>query len=121
MHRSWFPHILIGLTFILLFAIVAIEYGREMEPLEQEPLSQTLGVTKVGYELAVQKMFSTYEEDKDGDALFESLRLQAVPKEYTEAHLAMTLLVGNGIQGGADLEPVIRTIKTLYPFVTASL
>jgi hypothetical protein len=121
MHRSWFPHILIGLTFILLFAIIAIEVRREEAPVAGEPLSESLGITKVGYELAVQGMFQAYEERRDAEALFESLRVQAVPKEYTDAHLAITLLIGNGIQGGADLRPVIETIKTLYPFVTASM
>lgn len=121
MHRSWFPHILIGLTFILLFAIVAIEYNREPKPTEQTPLSESLPITKVGYELAVQKMFSTYEENKNAGQLFDALRVQEVPKEYTDAHLTIVLLIGNGIQGGADLAPVITTIKTLYPFVVTPL
>lgn len=111
-HRTWFPFILVGLTFALLLAVGAwVQHeGGEVEVSLEAPSDPE-------YMAELTTVLTTYDTDDDVQAAYDELLDMRVPAGYKELHLELVIAFGKLLGGDEEGASRLETVRSMYSWL----
>lgn len=101
-HRTWFPHILIGLSVLLALGIYAwVQGGRALDTgsvIENEQVA----VTEEEYESEIATVMSGFISSNNAEEAYAELLDTRVPSGYKELHLELVIIMSKYKSGVTD-------------------
>ncbi len=117
-HRTWFPFILVGLSFALLAIVVVYVEGRESFVPELVPEGYVLSIEEVDYPSDVSYIFGNYYLTQDIDVARDRLLAQRVPADFRDLHFELILIVDAYQRGeGFDAEKSMDNLRSEYSWL----
>ncbi|MBU4314783.1 hypothetical protein KJ673_00055 [Patescibacteria group bacterium] len=114
-HITWFPFILIGLTFGLVVLVFAFFQGNN-----QSHYLEPIPLTQEEYQSQVISYLDVYSQDEDAQAVYDSLLAMHIPEVEKQAHLDLVLLFGKIVHGEIeDPQKAITDLKLVYPWTVS--
>jgi hypothetical protein len=106
-HRTWFPFIVVGLTFALMAVVLVYVEGRATLPNPNVPEGYVLSIEEVDYPGDVSYIWGNYYLTQDVDVTRDRLLAQRVPADFRDLHFELILII-DVYQRGENLEAESR-------------
>lgn len=119
-YRTWFPHIVIGLTILLgagiYYWVTIQEDSAPPVPVANIPINAPL--TQSEYEDQVTTIIEAYQADANRDGAFSSLlNMQGIPTEMRDLHVELILLLDQPSDSPANVNAGLNDLRNDYTWL----
>ncbi len=116
-YRTWFPHIVIGLTVLLAIGVYILFSNRDANTTDHDIAQSIVIPTSEEYRENVSAIIETYYADENREDAFGDLLNQIVPAEERDIHVEIILLFDQPSDTRANIEQGLLELKSAHSWL----